>query len=133
MRRTTVVALVIGLTFGGLAGFLMGHWNAERDLRAVAFINAVGRISTSGTTLRLIERERADKVSKQHEVMFRSAVHDAVQYGATGLPRVPGSAQNLLRSLAESEAYAVRRNWLDVAARLRDIQKVLATAGTNRS
>jgi hypothetical protein len=133
MKPATVVALVVGLALGSTAGFVLGHRNAERDLQAMAFINAVGRISTSGTTLRLIEQGRAGNASTQHEMMLKSAVRDAARYGAGGLPKIPGSIQNLRRSLAESEAYAVRRNWSDVAAQLRDIQKVLATPGTNRT
>lgn len=130
-NRTAVIALLIGLLAGATGGFVLGRRNSERDLTTLAFINATGRISTSASTLRLIEKEEVGKVARFHEILLRSSVFDAARYNAADMTRASQSVPRLRRSITDAEAYASRHNWTDVTAQLRQIREALPIAPRN--
>lgn len=127
-NRAPVIALIIGLVAGALAGVAISHRNYERDLAGLAFVDALGRINTASTTLRMIEKQQVEKAIRLNELMLRSAVVDAARYSAGDLGKLPLAVPSLRRSITEAETYATRREWTETSEQLRQIQQAMPSA-----
>lgn len=122
-----VIALLVGIVAGVGGGYALGYRNGQRELAGVAITNALGRVTIANSTFRMLEQKESGKAIRLSEVMFRSAVSDAMRY-SDELQHMPPMAPRMRRALAQAEADATRRNWTEAAARLRHIRSRLPGA-----
>jgi len=135
MKTSSVatLSLIAGLAVGVASGYGLAQRRAERDLEGLQFIRAVGTIATSGTTLRIAEQKRLDKIILLHEMYLRNAAKEAANSSGQ-LPRVPFKLQHLEKAVVRASEYAAKQKWMEVERQLAVVQMKLAMqTGSNSS
>jgi hypothetical protein len=124
MKITAVVAAVLCLVLGFAGGFALAKANARVDLEEVRFARTLGGISSSATTLLMVDERRADKIQALHENLLRDYAHDARQT-APAARHIGPRVNSVDESLGRAVMVAQRHGMKDAAADLTAVRQTL--------
>lgn len=124
MKITAVIAAVLCLVLGFAAGFAFAKANARPDLDEVRFARTLGAISTSTTTLLMLDERRADKIQVLHENLLREYARDARET-APAARHIGSRVSSIDESLGRAVTYAQQRGMKEAVADLTAVRQTL--------
>jgi hypothetical protein len=131
MKVIAVVAAILCLILGFAGGFALAKANARVDLDEVRFARTLGGISSSTTTLLMLDERRADKIQGLHENLLREYARDARRTAPAARhigPRVNSIDVSLGRALMVAQRHGIK----DAAADLTAVRQTLRAIAAPR-